>query len=140
MEPPEPPVWREQDLQPEPGLAGIPMEPPLPLRPRESAGRAAWRRSAQYVFGIGIGSVPLALFILALAPSPLSLYTSFFAQQSGVNTAGCIAWGGALVLAIGMLASRHTRFIAYGILSMVLATPVIAVISCFVLLGRPTAG
>ncbi|MEO7001558.1 MAG: hypothetical protein ABI068_07130 [Ktedonobacterales bacterium] len=138
MEPPEPPVWREQNIQPE-GIAGA-LPEPLPLRLRTSTGRTVWRGFAQYFFGIGIGSIPLAIFILALAPSPLSLYTSFFAQQSGVNGVGCIAWGGAFVLAIGMLASRHTRFIAYGILSVVLATPVIAVISCFVLLGQPTAG
>lgn len=95
---------------------------PIPLRqsPQQTTRLPAWARFAQFLLGIGLGSLPLAMLFLGINPTlALALYVTL------------------MLLSIVLIAREPYRFVGFGMLAMILAAPVIAVQACFVSLGGP---
>jgi hypothetical protein len=84
-------------------------------------------RSLHYFIGIGIGLIPLILALLVFGNLSGSLPVIF------LGTA-VIAYLVEVVACIVCLVIERVRFIGYGLLTMVLATPVIVFIACLALL------
>jgi hypothetical protein len=105
------------------------MMAPVPPRPPVT-GR---HHTRQFLLGLGLGAIPL---IVAL----VGVYMIQFVGGSN-SGAGLIA-GGALYLAaviamIVCLSVARVRFVGYGLLAAVAASPVIFGIGCVVILSRP---
>jgi hypothetical protein len=97
------------------------MQEPEP--PREQA------HSLHYFIGLGIGLIPLIVALVAVGNIMNASAGITFTVALGLYAAEFIAM-------IVCLAISRTRFIGYGLLTMVLAGPVITVISCVVVLTR----
>lgn len=106
--------------------------PPTPLPPNGHASRNAYLR------GLAFGSIPLVIFWIfggiagvmqfVNPPNPYS-YAGAGPLFIGIALGGI----GLIVLlfeTIVSLASRQTRFLGYGLLTMVLVSPVAAVLGC----------
>lgn len=95
---------------------------PIPLRqsPQQTTRLPAWARFAQFFLGIGLGSLPLAMLFLGINPAPA--FALYFAL---------------MLLSFVLLARETYRFVGFGMLTMILADPVIVVQACFVSLGGP---
>lgn len=86
----------------------------------------------QYFIGIAIGVIPLALGLLSISgvinsSSNLANYLFFTA---------ILAYVAVFIAMIVCLCISRVRFVGYGLLTMVLATPVIAFVACIVLISR----
>lgn len=120
--PPPPPPFYPYGAQPAP--------PPIPMQPRGT--QQGGRR--QYFLGLGLGFIPL---LLALIGVGLSVQTNNATAGAIAGVLLLLALGGYIAEFIGMivcLSLARVRSVGYGLLTMVVATPVIAVISCFAVL------
>ncbi len=85
--------------------------------------------SRQYFMGIGIGLIPLILFLISIG----GLLTS---NISGLGLGAAILLYLVLLIAsIVCLSIERVRFVGYGLLTMVIATPVISYIGCVVIIS-----
>ncbi len=94
------------------------------------------RSSWQYFLGLGIGLVPLILALIGIG----GLSTAGKAAVnilSGVVVYACPLYAGLFVVSVVCLAIKRIRFVGYGILTMVIAIPVISFIGCLVLTSVP---
>ncbi|SRR6266567_2508631 len=91
-----------------------------------------YSRGMQYFIGIAIGVIPLALGLFFLG-SPTG---------NSSNIANYLIWAaliGYIAVFIGMivcLCISRVRFVGYGLLTLVLAAPVVFFIACTVLIMR----
>lgn len=132
MQPPTMPPYGAAPTQPygappSPMQPGMPPPPPL-MMPRPQFTRAQWRN--RYLLGLALGLIPvlIVLIFIGVVSSTLSVV--------GIAIWGPIIAALALYLAafIGMivcLANDRLRPVGYGLLTMVVAGPVITVVSCF---------
>ncbi|WIG61235.1 MAG: hypothetical protein OJF49_003983 [Ktedonobacterales bacterium] len=115
-----------------------PARPPIPMQPR--AGQRGGRR--QYFLGLGLGLIPL---LLALIGVGFAAQSNNVAASNAASVLLLVALVGYIAEFIGMivcLSLARVRSVGYGLLTMVVATPVIAVISCFAVLfsSAPVGG
>ena len=88
------------------------VEPPIPLNP-----------FVAYIIGLALGGIPTALILVAAG--------GLASQVSGtLVTMALVVYLISLVPTIICLAINRTRYIGYGLLTMVFATPVIGFIAC----------
>ena len=91
------------------------------------------RSSRQYFIGIGIGFVPLILALIGIGG---------FITRNGSNLFGVtleialFLYGGVFIAAIVCLSIKRVRFVGYGLLTMVIATPIISFIGCVVVIAH----
>lgn len=86
-------------------------------------------RKRQYWLGIAYGIFPLLIFLIsgALLRTSLNGIGAFWSISFIIGLVGYLAQ---LVVAIIYLARSEKRFIGYGLLTMLLVTPVVAVYGC----------
>lgn len=108
-----------------PATVATPMRPAIVPRPQFT--RAQWRN--RYLLGLALGLIPVLIVLI---------FIGVVSSSSVVGNAIWVPIIAALVLYlaafIGMivcLASNRLRPIGYGLLTMVVAGPVITVVSCF---------
>lgn len=141
IEPPTEPMPSEP--APAPGGFAAPPPPNMPpppgapptIPPMSAAPGAPPRGSRrQFLLGLLIGAIPLALALVGLG----SLVN--FTQASPLGyflTAGGIGFVVGLVVAIILIIIEATRRIGLGMLTALLASPIIFFIGCLVALARP---
>lgn len=112
---------------------------------------AAPRRSdehwtvGKFFLGVGLGAIPMALLFLSVSWTPFCFrggcYTAQHtaAQQLAgeASNIGLILYGVAILATIALLVYRRVRPIGYGLLIMVLVTPIAAVAGCVVRVPPP---
>lgn len=91
--------------------------------------QAEMSNSLRFFIGLGIGLVPLILGLLAIGNARGGNVLTFLFVSA-------LFYVALLVAAIVCLCFARLRFIGYGMLAMVFATPVIAYIACMVTLSR----
>jgi len=99
---------------------------PPPLTPQSSD----QRNGRNYLTGLVIGFIPVLFFWLAAGQS-FSGNSGPFLQFAGI---GYLL---ELVLMIGTLVDKNTRSFGYGLLTMVLAGPIIGFIGCVAIISWP---
>ncbi len=111
------------------------------VTPRRNAKR--WS-VGKFFFGIGLGLIPMALLFLSLSWTPYCFrYCGAPKQQAfaqSVGNVGLILYGVAILATIALLVCRRVRPIGYGLLTMVLITPIVAVAGCTVHVPSPVTG
>ncbi len=125
-EPEQQPTSESATDQGQPRLQPRPA-PPIPLPLTEE------QKRRQYLWGLGWGLIPVIVFLVTF---------SIAAQQVGYNSLGTLIFGGLaaillyfveLIVSLFFLANDRMRFVGYGLLTAVLASPVIAYIGCTVI-------
>jgi hypothetical protein len=102
-----------------------PVPPPPPV--------AGQNHTRQFLVGLGIGLVPL---LVALVGVYLVQFVG--GSNSGVGLiAGGALYLAALIAMIVCLSIARVRFIGYGLLAAVVASPVIFAVGCIVILSQP---
>ncbi|HXR65585.1 MAG TPA: hypothetical protein VN729_06670 [Ktedonobacteraceae bacterium] len=89
--------------------------PPVPPRPS--------RRFVEYLIGLALGAIPMVLLLLAIGGLASQFSGTFFSWAIGLYILSIVA-------ALVCLANRPTRFIGYGLLTMVFVTPIVYYVSC----------
>ncbi len=87
-------------------------------------------RRGHYFIGIALGTLPLILTIVALSNNSENWVLNFLLVAGVFYCIACIA-------AIVCLAIERVRFVGYGLLTMVLSTPIVAFIGCIVIITMP---
>ncbi|HEY5002460.1 MAG TPA: hypothetical protein VII61_04870 [Ktedonobacteraceae bacterium] len=89
----------------------------------------------QFWLGIGLGSLPLVVALICIG----TLLGSAAANSVGgiLLIVSIVLYVVLFVAAIVCLTIRKVRFVGYGLLTMVIAIPVIAFIGCIVVIGSP---
>lgn len=110
-----------------------PPQPPQPPQLPTHNGR-------KYLLGLGLGFVPVLLeWLSGVFTYPLFTYSAPGPYNPGLGTAllqaGVLLYVVAIIAMIALLANRTVRFIGYGLLTMVLAAPVVAVVGCLAISG-----
>jgi hypothetical protein len=138
-------------VAPPSGMSGQPQEP-VPM-PRPSF----WTPLRLYLLGIGLGLIPLAVWLVGWSASSCSyLYGGLYWPTSGLGggleTAAVLLYllqlvGGGGLLAMAAAAStssssdiartQRTRHVGSGLLTMALVDPVVGAIGCSVIASRP---
>jgi zinc-ribbon domain len=108
-------------------------EIPQPLR----RSRTGWQNFWLYLLGIGLGWLPLVVYLII--PSIIAFNSPRIYARYGPGLNFPVIPGGTIVFVIEMivtvilLAIGRTRFVGYGLLTMLLLSPVVWTVSCFVL-------
>jgi hypothetical protein len=89
--------------------------PPVPPRP--------YRRLVEYLIGLALGAIPMALLLLAMGGFASQFSGALFSWAIGLYLVSIVA-------AVACLTASPTRFIGYGLLTMVFVTPIVYYISC----------
>jgi hypothetical protein len=99
-----------------------------PPQPRPSYAKQFW-------LGIGLGAIPLITALLCIG----ALLGSTAASPIGgvLLIASIVLYAALFVAAIVCLSIRGVRFVGYGLLTMVIAIPVIAFIGCLAIIASP---
>lgn len=121
------------EVPPPPPPPSFPPPAPVPFpQPELSAGQ----KTGRYFIGIGLGFVPV-LVALALALISGSLGGGVATVLSNVTVfLPCLLGLGFLGLMIYFLTQPRFRFIGYGMLTVLVALPVIAVAGCILILSN----
>jgi hypothetical protein len=104
---------------------------PLPLAAAQ--GQNTRRKRSQYWLGLALGLIPLIIFFLGLG---------LLFQPPASNVAGTLIIASLVLYLVSLIAMivclsiGRVRFVGYGLLTAVAASPVIAFISCVVVLTR----
>ncbi|GHO93713.1 hypothetical protein KSF_037610 [Reticulibacter mediterranei] len=90
-------------------------------------------KKRQYWLGVAYGAIPLVIFLIGGVVARLSR------SNYGVNgifptAIGVIVYIILLVITIIYLTKREKRFIGYGLLTLLLITPVVAVYGCMLII------
>jgi peptidoglycan/LPS O-acetylase OafA/YrhL len=88
-------------------------------------------RKRQYWLGIAYGAIPLVIFLISGVLARLSQYGLYGLPGTLI---GLIVYLALLVITITYLFNHEKRFIGYGLLTMLLITPVVAVYGCTLIL------
>lgn len=109
--------------------------PPLPPIPLPTPRPA--HNGRRYLLGLGLGCVPVLLVWLS---GVFAYEVPFnYSTTSGPNIpelssffyiAGLILYVAAIIAMIACLSVKRVRFIGYGLLTMVLIAPIVAVVGC----------
>lgn len=99
----------------------------------------------KFFLGIGLGLIPMALLFLSISWTPFCFRGGCDSPQmsaaqqlaQNVGNGGLVLYGVAIVATIALLIFRRVRPIGYGLLIMVLITPIAAVAGCVVRLPSP---
>jgi len=92
--------------------------------------------SREYFIGIGIGFVPLILALVSIGG--LSASTGIGSALFGTGLViAVLLYIGLLVASIICLCIDRSRYVGYGLLTMVVAIPVISFIGCLVSITGP---
>ncbi len=83
-------------------------------------------RARQFWLGIGLGAIPLVLALIAIG--------ALSSVGSGLLVIALVLYAAVLIAAIVCLIIKDVRYVGYGLLTMVCATPIIAAVACVVLL------
>ena len=121
--PPEEPSATPPPFEP-PSATPPPFEPPPGPPPRSD------RRA--FLIGLAIGAIPLIIAMVGLG--------SFFNPTSGLSNLliiGGILWVFGLVLSITLTIISSTRQVGAGMLTAIMASPIIFFIGCLVALSHP---
>jgi len=99
---------------------------PQPQRGKQS--------SREYFIGIGIGFVPLILALVSIGGLSAGIGSALF--STGLVIA-VLLYVGLFVASIICLCIERSRYVGYGLLTMVVAIPVISFIGCLVSIIGP---
>jgi hypothetical protein len=90
-------------------------------------------RKRQYWLGIAYGAIPLVILLLSgvVARVDQGNYGVAGFPSTVIGLIGCVIL---LVVTIIYLAKREKRFIGYGLLTMLLITPVVGVYGCILII------
>lgn len=100
-----------------------PQDSPSPTPPPASNRRV-------FLLGMGIGAIPLVLAMIGL-------WDSLYNYNSTVLTAGGIFYALMFLAMIVLVSIKRTRQVGLGMLTSLLASPVIFFIGCMVMLSQP---
>lgn len=109
------------DQNQEEASSAPPLQPPAPDRKR------------QYWFGIAYGAIPLVILLLSGVAARFDQGNYGVAGLPGTFI-GLIGYVILLVVTIVHLVKREKRFIGYGLLTMLLITPVVGVYACMLII------
>ncbi len=84
-------------------------------------------RARHFWLGIGLGAIPLVLALIAIG-------TLASGAGSVLLIISLVIYAAVLIAAIVCLIIKDVRYVGYGLLTMVCATPIIAAVACVVLL------
>jgi len=101
---------------------------PIPLPAAQPQDRR--RKLRQYFLGLGLGLIPLLIFLPGLG---LSVNTPSSPVSSALLIASLVLYLASIIAMIVCLSIRKVRFVGYGFLTTVSASPIIAFISCTVI-------
>jgi hypothetical protein len=143
-EPPTAPAPPAPEPAPPPGSGGFTAPPPpnmpppgappnIPPMSAPPGGAPPQARPGQFILGLLIGAIPLVLALIGLG-SFLNASNPIFGY---FLTAGGIGFVVGLVASIVLIAIQRTRRIGAGMLTALLASPIIFFIGCLVALARP---
>ena len=112
---------------PYPMPSAVPPPPPL-MMPRPQFTRAQWRN--RYLLGLALGLIPvlIVLIFIGVVSSTLSVVGNAIWWSI---IAALVLYLAAFIGMIVCLANDRLRPVGYGLLTMVVAGPVITVVSCF---------
>lgn len=126
--PPLPTPFVPEPLPPGSIPIGVPYGVPIPLHPQEPRGRS----TSFFFLGLGLGIVAAILSIYGVS----TLSSAQFGYGSGgLWYLGCIPAVAALVGMIVCLSIRKVRFIGYGLLAVIVGSPVIFAVGCILILS-----
>lgn len=94
------------------------MQDPPPQEPQN--------RRGQYFLGLGLGFIPLVLFLIGFASNIVWLIV-----------ASIILWLATLIASIVCIIISRVRFVGYGLLTSIPITIVVGSIGCVIILNRP---
>lgn len=146
--PPEQPVT-QPDYPPPPGYAAPPpttppTQPPgpegppaniPPMAPPPPGPQPAPGGPRQFIIGLALGAIPLILALVGLG----SIFSPANTTLSSFLTAGGAFYVIGLILSIILIIVTPTRRVGLGMLTALLASPVIFFIGCLVALTHPVA-
>ncbi len=121
----EPPSATPPPFEPPPGV--MPPGPPPGVTPPGPQPRGQRR---EFLTGLAIGAIPLIIAMVGLG--------SFFNPSSGLSNLlgiGGILWVAGLVFSIILSIIQSTRRVGLGMLTAILASPVIFFVGCLAALG-----
>ena len=98
-----------------------------------------WTPLRLYLLGIGLGLIPLAVWLAAWSTGVCSSEFSYWrAPGPGQDRLAEVMWLYVLQLVAGLvcLGSRRTRRVGHGLLTMALVDPVVGAIGCSVIAGQ----
>ena len=88
------------------------------------------RKQHQYLLGLGVGLIPLLFFLLGIG---LSFNTSISDLATFLLVGSAVLYLASIIAMIACLINQRVRFIGYGLLTTVLASPVIGFIGCTII-------
>ncbi len=116
-----------------PTAAPVP-QAPIPLAAAQAQDTRQKRR--QYFLGLGLGLIPLVIFLFAIGFSfHANLGSTALNVAIYLLLATLVLYVAALIAMIVFLSMRNVRFVGYGLLTAVLASPIIGGIACVVSLN-----
>ena len=113
--------------------------PPPPTQPAiQPPTQPPAHNGRRYLLGLGLGFVPVLLAIISGVFSyPLFTYNASGPYDPGLSngllSGAAILYGIAIIAMIVCLFNKEVRFIGYGLLTMVLIGPIVAVVGCSVI-------
>jgi hypothetical protein len=90
------------------------------------------RKGRQYLLGLGLGLIPLLLFFLSIG---LAFNSGSSNVVSVLLLASLLLYIASIIAMIICLVNQNVRFVGYGLLTTVLASPVIGVVGCVVIVA-----
>src|SRR5439155_22254302 len=125
-----------ESLPPAGGSAASSLQRPTASEPVVLPRPSFWTPQRRYLLGIGLGLIPLALWLVAWSAG-VSFASSSPGPGQGLSTAAVWLYLIQLVAGVICLVSRRARHVGYGLLTMVLVDPVVGAIGCVVIASRP---
>lgn len=108
---------------------GMPPPPPL-MMPRPQLTRAQWRN--RYLLGIGLGFIPVLIALVCIGIILNRSTPTILANNVGFGViAAAVLYIAVFISMIVCLAIDRLRPIGYGLLTMVIAGPIVVTASCF---------
>ena len=115
------------------------MKEPVPLPPPPF-----WTKKRQYLLGLGLGLVPVVLFLPSLGgfscyPGPGGSVSRCPCQPSVrflLLQAGLYLYAAQIVGGLICVCFDRTRSVGYGLLTMALAGPIVAAVGCAVIVSQ----
>lgn len=123
-----------QALPPSAAPAQPPTASPIPLPAAQA--QDTRRKRHQYFLGLGLGLIPLVVFLFAVGFSfHATLGSTALNVAIYLLMATLVLYVAALITMIVLLSMRNVRFVGYGLLTAVLASPLIGGVACVVSLN-----
>ncbi len=112
------------------------VEPPTSIPLSAVPAQDTRRKKRQYLRGLGLGLIPLCIFLLATGFAFQAYWpSSRLGTAAFLLIISLLAYIAALISTVASLYSQQSRFVGYGLLTAVLTSPLIGGIACGVSLN-----